>query len=162
MVDRFSKMAHFIPCNKTTDVTFVAELYFKEVMRLHRIPRSTVSDRDTKFLSWVTLWKKMGTKLKYETTCHPQIDGQTEVTNQTLRALLRALLRANSKAWDLILPHVEFAYNMAPSKSTGLPPFEIVYVVEPLSPLDLIPRPMDEKPSVKASKRLEEIKHLYE
>jgi len=111
VVDRFSKMAHFIPCNKTSDAILVAELYFKEVMRLHGIPRSIVSDHDTKFLChfWKILWKKMGTKLKYSITCHPQTDGQTEVTNWTLGALLRALIKSNSKAWDLILPHVEFA-----------------------------------------------------
>ena len=132
-------MTHFIPCNETSDATSVTELYFKEVLRLHGIPRSIVSDRDTKFLShfWVTLWKKLGTKLKYSTTCHPQMDGQTEVTNRTLGALLRSLIKSHSKAWDLILPHAEFAYNMALNKTTGFSPFKIVYGVEPLTPLDL-------------------------
>jgi len=164
VVDRFSKMAHFIACNKSNDATNIAELYFKEVARLHGIPRSIVSDRDTKFLShfWITLWKKLGTKLSYSTACHPQTDGQTEVTNRTLGTLLRVLLKPQSRAWDLLLPHAEFAYNKTPSRTTGMSPFRIVYGLDPLGPLDLIPRPLDQRPSADANQRVEEIKKLHE
>ena len=104
----------------------------------------------------------MGTKLKYSTTCHPQTDGQTAVTNRTSGALLRAFIKTNSKAWDLIFPHAEFAYSMAPIKTSGLSLFKIIYGIEPLSSLYLTPSPLDEKPSVGASKRVEEIKRLHE
>jgi len=121
-------------------------------MRLHGLPPSIVSDWDTKFLShfWVTLWKKVGTKLKYNTICHPQTDGQTDVINQTLRTLLWALIKLQSKAWDLLLPHAKFAYNKAPSKATCVSSFKVVYGLDPLGPLDFIPRPMDQKPSADA------------
>ena len=75
VIDRFSKMTHFVPCNEINNDTHIGELYFKEVTRLHGIPKFIVSARDTKFIShfWITLWKKFDTKLMYDTRCHPKL-----------------------------------------------------------------------------------------
>ncbi|XP_071924844.1 uncharacterized protein [Coffea arabica] len=146
IVDRFSKMAHFIPCHKIDDASHIADLFFKEIIRLHGMPRTIVSDRDVKFLSyfWKTLWGKLGTKLLFSTTSHPQTDGQTEVVDRTLSTLLRAIIRKNIRTWEECLPHVEFAYNRTVHSSTHFSPFEIVYGFNPLTPLDLSPLPSSE------------------
>ena len=142
-MDKFFKMAHFIPCKKVDDTHHVANMFFKEVVCLNGLPRSTIFYHDTKFLSsfWKTLWGKLGTKLLLSTTCHPQTDGQTEVVNITLSSLLRVVIKKNIKTWEECLPHVEFAYNRVVHNTIQHSPFEIVYELNTLTPFDLLSLP---------------------
>eukprot|EP00253_Pinus_taeda_P034456 PITA_34456 len=81
VVDWFSKMAHFIPCRKTSDGTHVAHLFFTEIIRLDGLPNSILFDKDVKFTGhfWHTVWKSMDTQLSFSSAYHPQNDGKREV-----------------------------------------------------------------------------------
>jgi hypothetical protein len=163
VVDHFSKMAHFIPCHKTDNASHVADLFFTEIVWLHGVP-NTVSDRDAKFLRhfWRTLWFKLGTKLLFSTTCHPQTDGQTEVVNRTLSTMLRAILKDNLRLWEECLPHIEFAYNRSIHSTTKLSPFMVVYDLNPRAPTDLLPLPTYEIVNLDATQCSEFILKMHE
>jgi len=136
-------MAHFIPCHKVDDASNISKLFLRDVVKLHGLPKTIVSDRDPKFINnlWMTLWERLGTKLNFSTSCHPQTDGQTEVVNRYLSTMLRAILKGNHKYWDEYLPRIEFAYNRVVHKTTQLSPFEVVYGFNPLTPRSLLPLP---------------------
>jgi hypothetical protein len=133
VVDRLSKMAQFIACKNTNDATNIANLFFKEVVRLHGFPKSIVYDRDTQFVGhfWRTLWKTLGTNLNFSSTYHPQTDGKIEVVNRSLGNILRCLVSEHPKQWDRVLAQAEFSYNNSPNISTWLIPFHILYGMHP-------------------------------
>uniref|UniRef100_A0A7N2LQA1 Uncharacterized protein n=1 Tax=Quercus lobata TaxID=97700 RepID=A0A7N2LQA1_QUELO len=141
VVDRFSKMAHFLPCSKTSDASKIAKLYFDEIVKLYGLPKAIVFDRNVRFMSyfWKTLWHLVGTKLKFSTAFHPQTDGQAEVVNRSLGNLLRCLVGEANPNWDSILPVAQLAYNSSVNRSIGASPFEVVHGYTPRRPLDLLP-----------------------
>ncbi|GJR60132.1 RNA-directed DNA polymerase [Tanacetum coccineum] len=134
VVDRFSKMAHFVPCSKTFDASQVARLYFTEIVKLHGVPKTLTSDRDVKF---------------------------TEIVNQSLGNILHGLIGDNAKQWDLILPQAEFDYNRSVNRTTGKSPFEVVYGRNPITPLDLVPVPEAGQFSEEGADHSEKIKELH-
>jgi len=163
VLDRFSNMAHFIPCHKIDDVVHVVELFFKKIVRLHGMPRSIVSNWETIFLNhfWKVLWGKLETKLLFSTSHRPQTDAQTEVVNRTLSQLLRTIVQKNLKNWEDCLSY-EFAYNMTVHSSTNCSPFEVVYGFNSLNPMDLIALPIKDQDSLDGKKKAEMVKEIHE
>ena len=164
VVDKFSKMAHFIPCYKTSDATHVANMFFKEIVRLHGLPKSIVSDRDIRFVGHFqrTLWKKLDTKLSFSSAYHPHTDGQTEVVNKSLGNLLRSLAGEHPKQWDQNLAHAEYAYNYSPNRSTWQSPFHTVYGMHPRGVLELRDLGKAEIRSAKGEDFASEIQVMHE
>ena len=104
--DRLMKIAHFIPMKTTNSALDLVPLYVKEVVRLHGVPKSIASDRNSKFASnfWKSLHSALGTGLDLSTPFHPQTDGQSERTIQTLEDMLRACVLSWKGSWEIIYP----------------------------------------------------------
>ncbi|KAL0534344.1 hypothetical protein IC582_028634 [Cucumis melo] len=129
VVDRLTKSAHFVPGKSTYTASKWAQLYMSEIVRLHGVPVSIVSNRDARFTSkfWKGLQTAMGTRLDFSTAFHPQTDGQTERLNQVLEDMLRACALEFPGSWDSHLHLMEFAYNNSYQATIGMAPFEALY-----------------------------------
>jgi hypothetical protein len=122
VVDRFSKMAHFIALTEKATAKDAAQAFLKEVWKLHGLPESIVTDRDTKWTSefWDGLCSLLGIKKRMWTSFHPQMDGQMERVNQTLKTYLRTFINHDQDDWFSLLPLAEFAYNNSVTQATQL------------------------------------------
>ncbi|GJX37363.1 putative reverse transcriptase domain-containing protein [Tanacetum coccineum] len=129
IVDRLTKSAHFLPVKTTDSMEKLTQLYLKEIVCRHGVPISIISDRDSKFASrfWRSLQGALGTQLDMSTAYHPQTDGQSERTIQTLEDMLRACVIDFGGSWDRHLPLVEFSYNNSYHASIKAAPFEALY-----------------------------------
>uniref|UniRef100_A0A803JGD3 Integrase catalytic domain-containing protein n=1 Tax=Xenopus tropicalis TaxID=8364 RepID=A0A803JGD3_XENTR len=133
VVDRFSKMSHFIPLPHLPSAKSLADLFVSNIFRLHGFPINIVSDRGVQFVSkfWRAFCSLVGIELSFSTAYHPQTNGQTERVNQSLEQFLRCYVSDNQSSWAELLPWAEFAYNNATHSSTGQSPFFIVNGLHP-------------------------------
>ncbi|QRW08587.1 Retrotransposable element Tf2 protein [Ceratobasidium sp. AG-Ba] len=133
VIDRFSRQAHFIPCLESTNAEGVADLFIKEVWKLHGLPKTTVSDRGPTFNSQFlkALYAKLGINPKFSTAFHPETDGITERTNQWLEGFLRSFCNYRQDDWVRWLPIAEFCHNNQVNSATGKTAFETIYGLHP-------------------------------
>ena len=138
-VDRLTKQAHFVPTKSTITSEGSADLYFKNVFRLHGLSKTIVSDRDPRFTSslYQSIFRRLGVTLCFSTPNHPQSDGQTERTHRTIEQILRAAVNHRQNNWEDILPACEFAFNNMVQESTGETAFYLNSGRHPLSVLDV-------------------------
>jgi hypothetical protein len=143
VVDRLTKLAHFIATTTAVTAEEVAHLLRARVFSLHGVPCSIVSDRDPRFTAayFAGLCELLGVKQSMSSAYHPQSDGQTERMNRTLEDMLRHYVSPSQTDWAAHLDVAEFAYNNARQESTQETPFYLNYGFHPLSPIDLMLRP---------------------
>ena len=163
VIDHLTRLGHFIPCKSTITAAETAELFLKEIVRLHGVPRIIVSDRDPLFTSkfWDTLWRALGTKLNMSTARRPQTDGLSERANETLQQLLRCYACEADSNWLSQLPVLEFCYNTQQNESVRDSPFEVSYGFQPVKPIDMVIPVSPYAVSAKATERVQLLKDTH-
>jgi hypothetical protein len=138
IIDRLTKIAHFLPVKVKYTVATYAELYIARILSLHGVSKTIVSDRGPQFVSkfWEELHKALGTKLLHSSAYNPQTSGQTERVNQILEDMLRACVLEFLQKWDDCLPLAEFSYNNNYQESIKMAPFEALYGRQCRTPLN--------------------------
>ena len=133
VVDRLTKQAHFIPTTKSMAAPEVAAVFLQQVVRLHGLPSSLITDRDPIFTShfWRRLLELLGIHANRSTALHPQTDDQTERLNSVLEQYLRIYIDYQQSDWVRLLPMAEFAYNNSKHSATTLSPFFANYGYHP-------------------------------
>ncbi|GJV91154.1 putative reverse transcriptase domain-containing protein [Tanacetum coccineum] len=126
IVDRLTKSAHFLPIRENDPLDKLARLYLNRIVARHGIPASIICDRDGRFTSnfWRSFQKALGTDISMSTAYHPETDGQSERTIQTLEDMLRACVIDFGKGWVKHLPLAEFSYNNSYHASIKAAPYE--------------------------------------
>jgi hypothetical protein len=129
IIDRLTKITHFLPVKTYYSVITYAQIYIARILSLHGIPKTIVSDHGPQFVSkfWEELHKLLDTKLLHSSAYHPQTSGQTERVNQILEDMLRACVLEYPQKWDECLPLAEFSYNNNYQESIKMAPFEALY-----------------------------------
>ncbi|KAG8474927.1 hypothetical protein CXB51_031636 [Gossypium anomalum] len=137
VINKLTKSAHFIPVRMDYSLDKLAELYISEIVRLHGVSLSIISDRDPRFTLqfWKKLQEALGTKLSFSTAFHPQTDGQSERVIQILEDMLRCCVLEFQGSWEKYLPLVEFAYNNSYQSSLKMAPYEALYGCKCRTPL---------------------------
>ena len=133
VVDRFSKMMHFIPLPKLPSAKEMAEVMLRQVFRLHGFPKDVVLDRGLQFAShlWKAFCSLLGATVSLTSGYHPQSNGQTEHLIQELETGLRCLVSQNPPTLSKHLIWVEYAHNTLPFSFSGLSPFQCAYGYQP-------------------------------
>jgi len=150
LVCKLTKYVFFILCNVTLTEKQAVHLFFDNIITHIRLPKQIISDQDPQWrnLFWKEVCESMGTTQALTTAHHPQVDGQTEILNQTIEVAIHAFINHNKSNWASLIPYLAFAYNNMPHTAAKYAPEYLLYRFHPHAPFNLITnKPTIEQPN---------------